>query len=233
MIWGKCNEFQPQARSIGLSLYGVYGGASFARLAVTTADVPDPNRALVRLHLTHLYVPAYDTSEWQNCGNSTLSAHVFSEDGKAWHMLKPNVEPYSHTVRYADGTQHSYSTLERPNLHFNSKGQMTHINLVRNRVLPPRVLSPNTHTHTHSLSLSHSRTHSLTLHTHAVCGPCVPRLSPSFPPRHPSQAANMESEDDGCPNYEVCPAKREHCACTNCKYADHAGTIIIALAIDE
>ena len=43
-------------------------------------------------------------------------------------------------------------------------------------------------------------------------------------------AANMESQDDGCPAYKKCPAIRNgHCACTNCKYADHAGSIIIAL----
>ena len=34
-----------------------------------------------------------------------------------------------------------------------------------------------------------------------------------------------------CADYDKCPAKREHCACTNCKYADHAGTIIIALDV--
>ena len=87
-------------------------------------------------------------------------------------MIKPDVPPYSHQVHYEDGTTHSYSTLERPNLHFNAEGQLTHINL----------------------------------------------------------AANMESQDDGCPAYKKCPAIRNgHCACTNCKYADHAGSIIIAL----
>ena len=31
--------------------------------------------------------------------------------------------------------------------------------------------------------------------------------------------------------YDTCPAKKANCACTNCKYADHAGTIIIALNV--
>jgi hypothetical protein len=54
---------------------------------------------------------------------------VYSEDGTTWHMLEPNVEPYHHTVSYADGTTHTYNTLERPNIHFNAAGIMTHINL--------------------------------------------------------------------------------------------------------
>ena len=122
-----------------------------------------------------------DTSEWQHCSNSTLSAHVFSRDGKDWHMLKPDVEPYSHTVHYEDGSVHSYTTLERPNLHFNAAGQLTHINL----------------------------------------------------------AADMQTQDAGCAAYPggknkggflQCPSVvKGRCACTNCKYADHAGTIIIEL----
>ena len=117
----------------------------------------------------HIINHAYDTSEYEQCGNSTLSAHVFSEDGKTWSMLTgPNVEPYSHTVHYEDGSTHTYNTLERPNCHFNAQGQMTHINL----------------------------------------------------------AADLMTQDAGCASYSVCPAKQGgHCACTNCKYADHAGTM--------
>ena len=44
-------------------------------------------------------------------------------------MLVPNVEPYGHTVRWDDGSTHTYTTLERPNLHFDGSGQLTHINL--------------------------------------------------------------------------------------------------------
>ena len=127
----------------------------------------------------HVINHAYATDEWQHCGNSTLSAHVFSKDGKDWHMLgygglgAAAVEPYTHTVAYVDGTSHTYTTLERPNMHFNAQGQPTHINL----------------------------------------------------------AADLMSQDAGCPAYDVCPAKATYCACTNCKYADHAGTIIIALEV--
>jgi hypothetical protein len=123
----------------------------------------------------HIINHAYDTSEYEQCGNSTLSAHIFSVDGKTWSMLTgPNVEPYTHTVHYEDGSTHTYNTLERPNCHFNAQGQMTHINL----------------------------------------------------------AADLMTQDAGCASYSVCPAKQGgQCACTNCKYADHAGTIIIALDV--
>jgi hypothetical protein len=123
----------------------------------------------------HIINHAYATDEFQNCGNSTLSAHIFSKDGKDWSLLQnPNVEPYSHSVHYEDGTIHTYTTLERPNCHFDENGQMTHINL----------------------------------------------------------AADLQSQNNGCENYQTCPAKHSgKCACTNCKYADHAGTIIIALDV--
>ena len=38
------------------------------------------------------------------------------------------VEPYTHHVDYSDGTSFTFVTLERPNIHFDSTGQMTHIN---------------------------------------------------------------------------------------------------------
>ena len=44
-------------------------------------------------------------------------------------MLSPTVEPYTHTVEYSDGSSFTFVTLERPNIHFDSSGQMTHINL--------------------------------------------------------------------------------------------------------
>eukprot|EP00928_Gymnodinium_smaydae_P079749 TRINITY_DN63602_c0_g1_i1.p1 TRINITY_DN63602_c0_g1~~TRINITY_DN63602_c0_g1_i1.p1 ORF type:complete len:399 (-),score=39.33 TRINITY_DN63602_c0_g1_i1:170-1324(-) len=122
----------------------------------------------------HIINHAYDVNDVSDCGKSTLSAHAFSEDGKTWHMLEPNVEPYSHTVQYADGTSHTYTTLERPNCHFDASGKMTHINF----------------------------------------------------------AADLMTQGAGCPDYDVCPSKRGgKCACTNCKYADHAGTIIIELDV--
>jgi len=120
----------------------------------------------------HVIGHMYDTQQVHDCGSSSLSEHLFSEDGKAWHTL--HIEPYNHTVSYEDGVVHTYTTLERPNCHFDAAGRMTHINL----------------------------------------------------------AADMQTQDEGCAEYLTCPAKvGGKCACTNCKYADHAGTIIIALDV--
>jgi len=59
--------------------------------------------------------------------------------------------------------------------------------------------------------------------------PFLARCIPCASPMHPLK--DLMTQDGGCPDYEVCPAKKAHCACTNCKYADHAGTIIIALDV--
>ena len=75
--------------------------------------------------INHRYVNTQST----HCDSSTISAHTFSPDGKAWHVLSPTVEPYSHTVHYTDGSSFTFVTLERPNIHFDPSGQMTHINL--------------------------------------------------------------------------------------------------------
>ena len=53
----------------------------------------------------------------------------FSPDGKTWHVKSPTVAPYTHTVKYSDSSSFTFVTLERPNLHFDPSGQLTHINL--------------------------------------------------------------------------------------------------------
>ena len=130
------------------------------------------------LLFSHFLRSQYNTEQYEDCGSSTLSTHFFSPDGKSWRSLPGTgmgaVQPYSHTVNYVDGTSHTFTTLERPNLHFNASGQLTHINL----------------------------------------------------------AADMITGDAGCAAYTSCPARGKNgCACTNCKYADHAGSIIIKLAV--
>lgn len=122
----------------------------------------------------HVINHVYDVVTQTSCGSSPLSDHLFSRDGKEWHKLTPTVQPYTHTVRYEDGTAHTYTTLERPWGSFNAAGQLTHINL----------------------------------------------------------AADLMTQDAGCASYDHCLGKPGHCPCANCKYADHAGTIIIALDLD-
>jgi hypothetical protein len=82
--------------------------------------------------INHRYVNTEGKTAPAHCYTSTISSHVFSADGgKSWHVLPGPVavEPYSHTVDYSDGSSFTFVTLERPNLHFDPSGQLTHINL--------------------------------------------------------------------------------------------------------
>ena len=63
----------------------------------------------------HIINHAYANAQCNACGTSDVSAHFFSQDGIAWRYSR---QPYGHTVRYSDGSAHTYTTLERPNLHF-------------------------------------------------------------------------------------------------------------------
>ena len=122
----------------------------------------------------HILGHAYNTRQFTRCAASTLSYHLFSATGATGTWRTGAAEPYGHTVRYDDGTAHSYCTLERPNLHFDARGRLTHINL----------------------------------------------------------AADLVTGDAGCEARAAnCPARDPGCACTNCKYGDHAGTIVIALDV--
>ena len=80
----------------------------------------------------HVINHAYDTRQLDNCAHSILSTHFFSEDGKEWQCADD--EPYGHTVHFDDGTTHTYTTLERPNIHFDTAGQMTHLGLAADLV---------------------------------------------------------------------------------------------------
>ena len=68
----------------------------------------------------HIINHAYSNLEYTNCRRSAVSAHFFSADGITWGY---SAQPYNHTVVYDDGTEHVYTTLERPNIHFDETGQ--------------------------------------------------------------------------------------------------------------
>jgi hypothetical protein len=74
----------------------------------------------------HLLSHAYNLKDTISCARSTVSAHAFSRDGKDWHLLEPYLAPYGHTIEHTDGTTKTYSTLERPKIHF-SGHKMTHL----------------------------------------------------------------------------------------------------------
>jgi len=116
----------------------------------------------------HIINHAYDVAQYDNCAKSILSTHFYSEDGKKWRCADD--EPYGHTVQFDDGTNHTYTTLERPNIHFDAAGQMTHLGL----------------------------------------------------------AADLVTGDEGCANRPWRGGGKT--ACTNCKYTDHAGTLLVKLA---
>ena len=152
------------------------GWAEFGTIShdrVPPGVVPeDPYLFVDRRGNWHIINHAYDVNQTTHCGSSALSTHFFSADGKTWRCSE--VQPYSHTVRYTDGSNHTYTTLERPNLHFNKNGTITHLVL----------------------------------------------------------AADLQTGDEGCaarPWPRKGPGPYGPTACTNCKYADHAGTIVLAL----
>ena len=106
----------------------------------------------------HIINHGYSTAETTNCGSSHVSSHSFSADGSAWGRSD---QPYGHTVRFDDGSSHTYATLERPYLNFDADGRITHLHV----------------------------------------------------------AADLVTGDEGC-----APTP-----CVNCKYVDHAGTVLIKL----
>ena len=93
--------------------------------------VEDPFLWVDRRGNWHIINHAYNTGQRINCTTSYVSSHFYSADGKVWGWSD---EPYGHTVQFDDGTEHSFCTLERPNLVFDQNGYITHINLAADLV---------------------------------------------------------------------------------------------------
>ena len=100
------------------------------------ANVEDPFLWIDLRGNFHILNHRFVQSETTHCHSSTISAHVFSPDGQHWHALEPAVQPYGHTVQYDDGSNFSFTTLERPNAHFDERGVMTHINFAADLTTP-------------------------------------------------------------------------------------------------
>jgi hypothetical protein len=111
--------------------WSVYGNISHAGLPTDQYNVEDPFLWIDKRGNWHIINHAYSNLEFTSCGKSAASAHFFSPDGKSWSW---SAQPYGHTVFYDDGTNHTYVTLERPNLHFDANGALTHINLAADLV---------------------------------------------------------------------------------------------------
>jgi hypothetical protein len=84
-------------------------------------NVEDPFMWIDKRNNWHIINHAYNKTQNSDCGSSFVSAHWFSGDGGLTWQWSPD-EPYSHTVTYDDGSSHTFATLERPYLHFNSQG---------------------------------------------------------------------------------------------------------------
>ena len=109
----------------------VYANISHAAIVDPNYHVEDPFLWIDKRGNWHIINHAYNNSEFDACAKSSLSSHFYSVDGKSWSFAK---QPYSHAVNYDDGTSHTYATLERPNIHFDATGQMTHINLAADMI---------------------------------------------------------------------------------------------------
>lgn len=90
----------------------------------TPAEAPyhveDPHLWIDKRGRWHILNHAYNLTQSSHCGSSHVSAHWFSEDGRAWHW-SPQA-PYSSTVAYDDNSTHAFATCERPSLHFSAGG---------------------------------------------------------------------------------------------------------------
>jgi hypothetical protein len=94
--------------------------------------VEDPFLYFDRRGNIHIINHAYNTAQTTNCSSSHVSSHFFAaSDGKLWGHSD---QQYGHTVRFDDGTEHSYCTLERPNLFFDAQGTLTHIHFAADLV---------------------------------------------------------------------------------------------------
>ena len=133
----------------------LFSNISFPKIPYT---VEDPVFWIDARGAFHIINHAYSTAQKTKCSSSYVSSHSFSVDGKIWGHSE---QPYGHTVMFDDGTSHSYCTLERPYLVFDTARKITHIHL----------------------------------------------------------AADLVTGDEGCGSTP----------CVNCKYNDHAGTLLVAL----
>lgn len=106
------------------SRWEVYANISHAALPSDDYHVEDPRLWVDARGNWHVINHAYSNVEFEHCASSAASAHWFSVDGREWTF---SPQPYGHTVSYDDGSEHTYVTLERPYLHVDASGRITHI----------------------------------------------------------------------------------------------------------
>ena len=78
----------------------------------------------------HIVYHVYNTSEGTQggkdaCINTTVSGHLYSRDGVAWHAS--GTPPWGPRIALVGGKAVTVSTRERPYVYFNDAGEMTHL----------------------------------------------------------------------------------------------------------
>lgn len=94
---------------------------------VLDMEIEDPFLWIDKRGHFHVVNHAMIQAEHDDCINSKVSHHAFSVDGVQWQAMEPYVAPWGHVVKYEDGTSRMFTTLERPNIHFDQNGSMTHM----------------------------------------------------------------------------------------------------------
>jgi hypothetical protein len=143
----------------------------------------------------------------RQCQNSALSSHFFSTDGKDWRLIS-DTQPYGHTVHYEDGTHHTYTTLEQVSIHFDT------MTVQKRPVLRHFILKNDHFTKTGSGQTNIGKVEKRGVFLQGQM-------------THMAFAADLVTQGGGC-------AQRPWrgggpTACTNCKYNDHGGTVVIKL----
>jgi hypothetical protein len=141
----------------------------------------------------HIINHAYNTAQKTNCTSSWVSSHFFAaSDGKQWGHSD---QPYGHTVAFDDGTQHSYCTLERPNLFFGADGALTHIHFAADLITQDEGCA------------SRGKVRRREANGRA---PIACFFARSLHPSRVSRPPTLQG-------------------CVDCKYMDHAGTLLVKL----
>ena len=80
-------------------------------------------------NMWHILMHAYNTREDRaQCNNSTVSAHVYSQDGYQWRVSQDQPYTTQVLVEHPTGfTTITVSTRERPKLLFSPTGSLTHL----------------------------------------------------------------------------------------------------------
>ena len=124
------------------------------------------------------------------------------------------MQPYGHTVRYDDGSEFTFATLERPNAHFDAAGGIRHEGCA--------AIPSSPHSRSHGASLPGQRMTVQNDRAALVAGVMT----------HINFAADLTTPDAGCnANVEAGHTGKAR-SCAECKFYRHCGTTVVALDVE-